>query len=410
MELDPQNTHAIILSGGGAYAAYEVGVLRALFSGRSPSTGRRPIEPEVVTGTSAGAYNAALLVARSAMSSDAAAAEMERIWLEEVTTNPDGCGNGIYRWRANPLNLFDLRCAAANPMAFFFQRLEDTAFIARSFFDRALRFAASSEPIEQRFLELLNFSNLLSTEAFPRLIERTIDFAAVRCSSVALRVAATNWRTGELRIFANEDMTGEGGPLILRASTAIPGIFPAVTIPPEIFVDGGVLMNTPLAPAIHCGATELHVIYLDPDVRNIPLTDLQATMTTLQRVSSISVAATINHDIEHAATINRGIALLRDGLRLEGAVERQDLDDLLQTVELMREQLARGKQFRKIAIHRYHPGDILGGAMGLLSFERETLALLIERGYQDAVAHDCVASACILPEGVGSPGRGGVTG
>ena len=64
-------------------------------------------------------------------------------------------------------------------------------------------------------------------------------------------------------------------------------------IPPGLFVDGGVLMNTPLSPAIHSGARVLHVIYLDPDIKCLPLSDLQTTLGTLQRIMTIARAASL---------------------------------------------------------------------------------------------------------------------
>ena len=54
--------HAVILSGGGASGAYEVGVLKGLFAGDSPATNYTPLMPDVFAGTSIGAYNASLLV------------------------------------------------------------------------------------------------------------------------------------------------------------------------------------------------------------------------------------------------------------------------------------------------------------------------------------------------------------
>ena len=54
--------HAIVLSGGGAYGAFEIGVMKVLFSGRSPSTRYTPVQADILTGTSVGAFNAAMIV------------------------------------------------------------------------------------------------------------------------------------------------------------------------------------------------------------------------------------------------------------------------------------------------------------------------------------------------------------
>ena len=52
---------AVVLSGGGANGAYEVGVLLALCEGASPATDYVPLSAEIYTGTSVGAYNVAFM-------------------------------------------------------------------------------------------------------------------------------------------------------------------------------------------------------------------------------------------------------------------------------------------------------------------------------------------------------------
>jgi len=397
-----QRRDGVILSGGGAYAAYEVGVMKALFRGLSPAIGGRPVTPQVVAGTSAGAFNATLLADRFERGAPAAVEEMERVWLEKVANDAARCANGVYRWRANLLNFFDLRCFLADPARFVAERLEDTLFLARSAVERTAAFFASSAAIEVRFLELLDLSNAISTAPFPLLIDGVIDFGRVRSSALAVQVTATNWRTGALRLFTNQDMTDAAGSLIVRASSAIPGIFPPVDIPPDVFIDGGVLLNTPLAPAIAAGATDLYVIYLDPDISRIPIADLATTVGTLQRTFAISWAARVNEDIAHATRINRGLAVLAK-LAQEGVAEAEAeprLRELTEVVATIRARRAAGRPLRPLVIHRFHPPELLGDAFGMLDFDRRMLERLIEQGYRDALAHDCSTEQCVSAEGL----------
>ena len=76
--------HAVILSGGGADGAYEVGVMKALFSGQSPATAFRPLVPDILTGTSIGSYNAAFLVSQWQTYGSAAIANLEQILAQRL--------------------------------------------------------------------------------------------------------------------------------------------------------------------------------------------------------------------------------------------------------------------------------------------------------------------------------------
>jgi NTE family protein len=386
----------VILSGGGAYAAYEIGVLRALCSGRSPATGYRPIDPRIVTGTSAGALNSALLVCHGKESALDAIDAIERTWFDDVIEG--ACGNGVFRWRGSPFNFFEPECFLTDPVAYLRERAEDVSFFSASLLERAvIVLQRTGEPLERRVLEVLNFSNLLDTTRFRSLVRRVVDFDAIRRSPRQLQIVATNWRTGEARVFDNHELDDEAGPLIIVGSCAIPGIFPPVEIPPEIFSDGGLVMNTPLSPPLSAGADVLHVVYMDPDVRSIPLSDLQTTLNTLQRSFSISVANVFNRDIENARNINRGIALLEDPALASDMPERE-ARRFISVAPVLRERLARGNPLRRVTIHRYHPGDLLGGALDVLSFEAPLVRKLIDRGFEDAVRHDCAAAGCVLAD------------
>lgn len=387
--------NALVLSGGGAFAAYEVGVLKALMTGATPFTGFRRLDPDIVTGTSAGSYNGAMLVCRWAMDPIEAIADIERVWLEEVADNP--CGNGVFRWRGNPLNFFDPACFVQNPLRFFWQRVDDVAFATRNFAQRLRLFVGSPEPLEMRVIDLLNFGNLISTHPFPDLIRRTVDFQALRRSDIKFQAITTDWVSGELREFHNDDIDDQRGPLIIMASTAIPGLFPPVDIPPSIFVDGGVLMNTPLSPAIHAGATHVHVIYVDPKLENIPMSEVASTLSTMQRMLSIGWAATVERDIRDAERINKTIEMWHRARRAGGAVA-EGAAVFGRTAEILQD-LERGRRLRRITIHRYRPRKLLGGALGMLNFAADQSRELIARGFADAVEHDCLRDGCVLPEG-----------
>jgi NTE family protein len=388
---------AVVLSGGGANGAYEVGVLKALFAGKSPSTRGASLAPDIFTGTSIGSFNATYLVSHWDAAGSTAASDLETVWLDRLAEGR--CGNGAYRFRFNPIELLSPACYVPNPFRPVAQLARDSAVVAWEGLQRAVHLVTNrDEGLQQRLADLPNFTTFLSNEPWFDSITQTINFETVRTSSRRLRIAATNWNTGALRIFRNLDMTDRLGPLAVMASSAIPGVFPEVMIGAEPHVDGGVLMNTPLKLATDSGASELHVIYLDPDVRSIPVSTLQSTIGTLYRQQVISWAQVVNDDIEDAAMINRGLEIL--GRVGEGRINVTDpeLAQLAKSLHQIWRRLSKFVRYRPLTVHRYHPRDDLSsGALGMLNLDRGHLDELIQRGFMDAVTHDCDEAGCVIP-------------
>ena len=395
---------AVVLSGGGANGAYEVGVLKALLSGQSPATGLQPLVPEIFAGTSIGSYNAAFVVAQWDAHGSTAAGNLEIAWLDKLAEVAGHYGNGAFRLRGDPFDLLSPSGYLPNPLRPFRQLAEDGAFLAWDGLQRAVQFATSKQDLRARIAQLPDFTAVVSTEPWKRTIRETIDFAAIRSSSRKLRIVATNWTRGVLRIFENLDMTDRMGPIAIEASSAIPGVFPVVLVGAEPHVDGGVLMNTPLKLGTEAGADTLHVIYLDPDVRLIPLDAMQSTIGTIYRQQMISWANVVNDDIGDAATINAGLTVLnRLDKEKEEEVTDPELAMLVKSLQKIGLRIKRLLKYQPLTIHRYHPRDDLsGGVLGLLNLERRHVEELIQRGFSDAILHDCAASGCVLP-GVATP-------
>jgi NTE family protein len=309
----------LVLSGGGANGAYEVGVLKALLLGRSPATGHEPLLPDSIASTSIGSFNAAVLLSHSYSRGwhDGIAA-LESIWTDQM--------------------------AAPRAMS---------------------EFVTGSGGVAHRVTELFDISTFLTPEPSEELVRSTVFPARIRDSSVALRVTATQWEKGTLRVFSNTEFSDEIGTSIVRASGAIPGLFPPVAIGGDLFVDGGVVLNTPLKPAIEAGADVLHVIYLDPELGSVPLRRVGSTVDAMGRLFIASFAATMRRDLAVATSINDDVAA---GLR---------------------------PQRRLITIHLYHPQEDTGGALGMLDFDRDRVVALAALGYKDAIEHDCTTAGCL---------------
>lgn len=354
-------TEAVVLSGGGAYGAYEVGVLKSLLTRPSPA------QPTVYSGASVGAFNAALMAAAPEGNWTDAVKNLEAVWRRQVAAKPNSHENGVFRLRGDLPGYMDDALRYGGPANALAEFADDTSHLVQDLLNRAANFAFSPQPLGRRALGLLDLSAFFSTDPLRNLIRATLDFERIRASTNQLRVAATDWGAGKTAIFSNQDMTDARGPQIILASTAIPTIFPAVPVDGKLFVDGGVLANTPLSPAIQAKADVIHVISLVPDPRDAPGPGSQNTLDTLDRMVSVAIAGRISADIANLARINRLLAG------------------------------SDSTAYRPLTVHRYSPRHGLGGAMGMLHFGIDRISKLIEQGYADTQAHNCHDCGCEIP-------------
>lgn len=130
-------------------------------------------------------------------------------------------------------------------------------------------------------------------------------------------------------------------------------------------------MNTPLRPAIDAGATEIHLITLNPDASAIPVVgEPPNTLDIFERLMSLAISATVDDDVESVRFINRVI---------EGAPQKKN-----------------GKHYREITVHRYNPEIDLGGMVGMLDFRPDRVRRRIEIGELAGVYHDCEQEGCVI--------------
>jgi NTE family protein len=384
-------TQALILSGGGAQAAYEVGVMSGLLTGQSPATDYSPLDPAILIGTSAGSINAGLFLSSVSAGSLDATKYMEEVWTEDMATAPGKYGGGVYRLRTDPWNA---ACLLTHPWKSLAGMAADSGVLARTAVTRGINFVVSGGPVQQRALELVDLSALISIEPFVELIHKRIRLGEIRRSSSTLRVVATNWRTGEVRIFDKPDMTDTIGYQILLASSALPGVFPPVEIEGDLYVDGGLVMNTPLKPAIEAGADTLHIICMDPDMSRVPLPRMPATSAVFSRSIEINFRTAMSQDIKYATQVNHAIAVLNECQPLSDVTVRSGRHLLRETLKRITNPEAASAR-RSLTMHLYYPSGGLN--VGWLNFEHDIIARLIRRGREDAIHHDCVANRCVFP-------------
>ncbi len=280
----------LILSGGGARGAYEVGVLQYIFSEFLDSKGRGP-KVDLISGTSVGAVNGAF-VASAIGDVPAGVKQLVSIWTELEL--PDVLG-------------FGLRQAAG-----LYRVLLGGSSQARGVFDPA--------PL----------SALVGRNVRWRRLRQNIRSGELR----ALTVSTTHVGTGQPVIFVDA-APGVGIPdslglhaLVRRArigqhhvlaSAAIPLIFPAVEIGDEIHCDGGLRLNTPMGPSVHLGMNRLLVIGLStphsPDRRAVKDGKYPGATFMLGKVLNAFLLDHVNTDLLEVQRIND---FLRDGVRAYG--------------------------------------------------------------------------------------------
>ena len=394
--------HAIVLSGGGANGAYGLGVMEALLG--KHCTHCRDVEPTVFTGTSVGCFNAAVL-ASSDRTGPEAVRRLRELWLDRIAER-DGRPNGVFRVRGD---VRDYRQRAV-----FMDPPRDAWDFMLSMFARGVDLAFSNDTPGRRLLRFFEISDVISTEPMKRLISETIEPRWLQAGK-KLRIVTCNWDTGEPVVFYNTlDPREENGHEVpsykleqlnenntidaILASTAIPALFPRVNIGGDYFVDGGVVMNTPLTPAIEAGAEVLHVIHLESKLERLPFGRSPSAFEAIERILAVTPVQLINADIRRAALRNELIRVAHqlertlvdaNALATSGDGPREDVDQLRQFAQKHADSV-------EIVVHRYYPSRQIGGAIGLLDFSQPRLADLIELGFRDAVAHDCQRNRCVL--------------
>ena len=367
----PPLATGLVLSGGGARAAYQAGALCAI----ARILGKRRMRPfSVISGTSAGAINAATL-AIHADDFRRGVARLARWWRRIAVDD-------VYRADFATLSSHGMRFLAAMVGA-----------------GRAPEGAAS----------------MLDNTPLGALLERALDMSriAVHCASgalSALAINATSYATGyAVAFFEGTDdhaqwkrtrRRGERARLTvshLMASTAIPFIFPAARVGDDFYMDGSVRQITPLSPALHLGAQRLVVIavgqFFGQRRDSAPAFPEYPSFAQVagHALSSIFLD-NLGADLERLTQMNRLLALLpasrlgRSGLVLRHA----DALVLAPSLDIGPLALAHAKQLPagvRTLLRGF--GSTRGAGANLLSyllFDRAFCRSLLRLGYRDTLA------------------------
>ncbi len=194
---------------------------------------------------------------------------------------------------------------------------------------------------------------LLDTSPFEELIQREADLKKLKASRTKVGLFTTDLCSLETRLITTDDIMSTSELVdVLMATTAVPMAFPPRQLQGKgLWVDGGLVRNTPMQAAVNRGAEEIYTVLLHPDrVESCPVNMWQL----IARCLDIVLDASAKREVDQLEFYNRLIA--------EGADE------------------ASGR--RKVDIHVFQPHGPVDTT--LLEIDGERARRLIRHGYNDA--------------------------
>ncbi|GAA4874335.1 patatin-like phospholipase family protein [Ferrimonas pelagia] len=353
--------YGLQLSGGGARAAYQVGVLKAIASFYPRNHG---LPFPILCGTSAGAINAVSL-ACYASCFHLGVRKLEYVWRHFRTAQvyrADLAGVGhqllrlLYRRSARPPALFDNR-----PLADLLTRIMPLSRLDRH--------------IEQGYLHAITLS---ATRYYHPC---SVNFYQGNPHIVPWQRARRVGQPGQITIDH------------LMASSAIPMVFPSVRLDNDHYGDGSVLQLSPLSPPIHLGAERILAINLDSPHQTLPLERRRKAPDSSDLAGHLLdtiFSDTLNSDLERLERINRSLALIPEKLRLNQPLKQietlvlkpsEDIDAIARSHYPCLPRAVRW-MLRTIGVD----GDSDSSLLSYMMFEANYCQELIELGYQDAIA------------------------
>lgn len=368
MTADNKRT-ALVLTGGGARAAYQVGVLKAV-SELLPD--QKAVPFPIICGTSAGAINACVL---------ACYASRFRIGmrrLEHVWAN----------FHADHIYRSDFLGMSAN----------------------SLRWLGAVLRGRQRTVPALS---LLDNTPLRHMLSKVVPFQdiapAINAGDLyAVSVTCSGYNSGESVSFF------EGHPEIetwrryrragartrlqlqhLMASSAIPLVFPAVKINREYFGDGSVRFLAPISPALHLGASKVMIVGVDPvreeDRGRVVARNYPTLAEIAGHVMDSVFIDSLDSDMERLQRINNTISKIPEDVRLANGINLKPVEtlviapseDLSQLSGKYSRELPRTARFffRRVGISGRTGSTILSYLLFETGYTKELIAL----GYEDGM-------------------------
>jgi len=361
----------LILAGGGARAAYQVGVLRAVAE-ILPSDTRQPFP--IIVGTSAGAINALGLAGRAG-SFRSRTRTLAAIWASLDSES-------VYRT--------DARGVLANALRILWSMLRSRT---RPKHPIAL---LDNTPLGELLSDIVQFSR--------------IEDAIARGELEGIGVTAMNYSNGISTTFyqgqahlkpwtraQRRSVACELNVDHLMASSALPTLFPAVKVGDHFFGDGALRQSRPLSPAIHLGADRLFIIGVSQkhdDFTSMPeVTSAPSIPQVLGQMLNAVFLDSVQTDLETLRRINALVTQMNSKqLTAAGMSDLRLINTLTISPSRSLDELARDYIHELPRTMRWfleRTGSIKdtesGGALSYVLFEQGYCQRLMQLGYDDAM-------------------------